>query len=209
MSAFEKWWADYDGGESFVLEIARDAWNAATLAERERCARLCENEGWEPGHMREGCHELRMRERGRRIAKGETEVTLLAKEVWLAPCPFCGSAATLANPCGEWFVTCTRVGVCYAANDPEQRGRDGRRIHGFTLRDDAVKAWNTRYSTTGSLKLYAETLIEPAGDEWQVKLRVGEQSFNIGLPQETLDEAERYASWLIGALRNAGARVAP
>ena len=38
--AFEAWAQDYYHGTQSV--IAKDAWQAATLVERERCARVCE-----------------------------------------------------------------------------------------------------------------------------------------------------------------------
>lgn len=40
MKTFEEWW-DMAYGTSIVPEEARLAWEAATLAERERCAEVC------------------------------------------------------------------------------------------------------------------------------------------------------------------------
>lgn len=40
MTTFEEWW-DMAYGTSIVPEEARLAWEAATLAERKRCAGLC------------------------------------------------------------------------------------------------------------------------------------------------------------------------
>ena len=44
--AFKAWWKSMEPsyGYNDVFESACDAWNAATLAERERCAKLCSDE---------------------------------------------------------------------------------------------------------------------------------------------------------------------
>jgi hypothetical protein len=46
---FEEWWEKGGGGaHGVVKEFARIAWEAATAAERERCAKVCEDNRDDP-----------------------------------------------------------------------------------------------------------------------------------------------------------------
>jgi hypothetical protein len=46
---FEEWWASEERDRDWYLPlIAEAAWNAATAAERERCAKVCEQQLDEP-----------------------------------------------------------------------------------------------------------------------------------------------------------------
>lgn len=49
MTTFEEWASEYFGANADVPEACRDAWEAATKAEREACAELCEDDGYEVG----------------------------------------------------------------------------------------------------------------------------------------------------------------
>lgn len=53
--AFEDWWRLLKPAEcDEVEEHFRECWQAATLAERERCAKVCET--WAKGHAKaDGC----------------------------------------------------------------------------------------------------------------------------------------------------------
>lgn len=62
----------------------------------------------------------------------------------LLPCPFCGSKAAMRITHGEYFVTCTRKGVCYGYHNPDQRDKDGHFMHGFMFAQDAIDMWNKR-----------------------------------------------------------------
>lgn len=39
---FDEWWANYDDLTGIDVETAQAAWNAATVAEREKCAAVCD-----------------------------------------------------------------------------------------------------------------------------------------------------------------------
>lgn len=60
--AFETWYTELNPRES-RQGITWDAWQAATLAERERCAKACEESWpsmhahWGPGQARAACEE--------------------------------------------------------------------------------------------------------------------------------------------------------
>jgi hypothetical protein len=69
----------------------------------------------------------------------------------LLPCPFCGSQAKLRLVGNEYFVTCTKSGVCYGFHDIYQRDRDGHRVHGYTYAQDAIDIWNRRAPAEGQL----------------------------------------------------------
>jgi hypothetical protein len=46
---FDEWAVSYYGEHVDVPQSNRDAWDAATLAEREACASLCRENGYEVG----------------------------------------------------------------------------------------------------------------------------------------------------------------
>ena len=71
----------------------------------------------------------------------------------LKPCPFCGSPAKLICA-GEYWVTCTKLGVCYASTP--KRGDNG-----FTYKSDAISLWNTRSDTEAREAVVKEIMENP------------------------------------------------
>jgi ssDNA-binding Zn-finger/Zn-ribbon topoisomerase 1 len=74
----------------------------------------------------------------------------------LLPCPFCGSAARLYNPSDgyEWWVECTRIGVCCG------KVPVGGEV-GASNREDALRLWNTRANPqVESLQSQRDTVID-------------------------------------------------
>ena len=75
---FDEWWATYDPDDVNTRadrEHARMVWQAATAAERERCARVAEDtfpkiDG--PGWLAQEVRRNHAREIAREILKGET-----------------------------------------------------------------------------------------------------------------------------------------
>lgn len=55
----------------------------------------------------------------------------------MAACPFCGGAAELKKPHGEYFVQCSKVGTCYGKHNNLD-------CEGYLDASVAITEWNKR-----------------------------------------------------------------